>query len=151
MKNLKMLLLIPAIGLSLAGCGAVAFDGTCSNGHCSGTVAPVNGSTPAPDNSVSSSANVPGTTPAPTVTVTRYVYVVQQCFPDPTENQLTSLADDVPYCLQIPGDEAGYFLKIIQQDLDQTPRSQFHTQQGRDEWRDHQLADAVRQAYQQGG
>lgn len=141
MKNLRMLLLIPVAGFALAGCGAIQFNATCSNGgHCTGTVGPA-------DASVSSSASIPGLqSPQPAATITQ---VVQQCLPDPTESQLTSLASgNIPACLDVQDQQV--FVTVIINELNQTPRSQLHTQQGRDDWRDHQVAAAVQQADQQG-
>jgi hypothetical protein len=158
--KMKALILVPVLGLALAGCGAISFEGTCSNGHCTGTAGPAG-----PNNSVSPSASIPGEvsctpipdsryceppSPTPTVTVTQYVDIVQQCFPDPSENQLTSLAANVPSCLGLSVQQQDIFVTVIQEQLDQTPRSMFHTQQGRDDWRDHVVAAAVQQAHQQG-
>jgi hypothetical protein len=154
MKNLKALIVVPALGLALAGCGAVQFNATCSDGHCTGTAGPA-----VANASVSPSASIPGISPsmtspppstaAPTVTVTQYVDVVQQCLPDPTEDQLTSLADgDIPSCLQIPQGQVQVFITVINNELGQTPRSELHSQQGRDDWRDREVAYAVQQAHQ---
>lgn len=147
----KTLILVPVTALLLAGCGAISFEGTCSNGHCTGTAGPAG-----PNASVSPSASIPGITPspgtssspAPTVTVTQYVSVVQQCLPDPTESQLEALQNSAPACLDLDTQQQDVFNSVIINILMTTPRSELHTQQGRDDWRDREVAAAVRQARQ---
>src|SRR5271154_4069051 len=147
----KLLFAIPVVALSLTACGGVQFNATCSDGHCTGTAGPAG-----PNASVSPSASIPGIsasssmTPQPAVTITEYVPVVQQCLPDPTESQLTALAQNVPGCFQLTPGQEQIFVTVIASELNRTPRSELHSQQGRDDWRDHQLAAAVQQAHQEG-
>ena len=134
-KILGTALIVPVMGLALAGCKGIDFNASaqCSNGgtSCSGNyqqhspgatfknTPPVASPPPQPTATVTDTVTAPAPSVTPTVTDTPTAdAVIQGCLPNPSEATLQQMANDFNYdleianCLNIP--LAGNFAQQLQ-------------------------------------